>query len=324
MSTDLSQLPAFDRSLKNGFRCVLYLDRDQIPEQAFQPIKFNVQRNFYNEEPVTEAEFQIIKNQFLYDKAELNEEIQERDENSEDWIVEKISFNAAYENERMIAYLFLPRNTTPPYQTIIFFPGAGALRSTDLYEDRNTKWYLDYLLKSGRAVLFPVYKGTFERIEEQGIAWGQTHQFTEWVIKWVKDCRRSIDYLEIREDIDMDNLGYLGDSWGGYMGGIISAVEERLKLAIIIRGGLYKGWRYPEAEGITYISRVKIPVLMLNGKYDLVFPVETNVKPMFDLLGTPDEHKVLKIYETDHFVPKNEMIKESLNWLDKYFGPVSK
>ena len=96
------------------------------------------------------------------------------------------------------------------------------------------------------------------------------------------------------------------------MGGIISAVEERLKLAIIIRGGLYKGWRYPEAEGITYISRVKIPVLMLNGKYDIIFPLETNVKPMFDLLGTPEEHKVLKIYETDHFVPKNEMVKESL------------
>jgi dienelactone hydrolase len=324
MARDLSQLPAFDRSLKNGFRCVLYLDKDQIPEQAFQQIEFNVQRNYYNEKPVTEAEFQIFKNQFLYDKAELDEEIQEWGEYSEDWMVEKISFNAAYENERMIAYLFLPRNSTPPYQTIIFFPGAGALRRTDLFKDRDTKWYLDYLLKSGRAVMFPVYKGTFDRNAGEEIAWGQTHQYTEWVIKWVKDCSRSIDYLEIREDIDMDNLGYLGDSWGGYMGGIISAVEARLKLAIIIRGGLYKGWRYPEAEGITYISRVKIPVLMLNGKYDMIFPLETNVKPMFDLLGTPDEHKVLKIYDTDHFVPKNEMIKESLNWLDKYFGPVRK
>jgi dienelactone hydrolase len=324
MARDLSQLPAFDRSLKNGFRCVIYLDRDQIPEQAFEQIKFNVQRDYYDEKPVTEAEFQIYKNQFLYDKADLNVEIQEWDKNSEDWTVEKINFDAAYENERMIAYLFLPRNSTPPYQTIIFFPGAGALRRTDLFKDRDTKWYLDYLLKSGRAVMFPVYKGTFDRNEELGTAFGKTHQFTEWVIKWVKDCRRSIDYLETREDIDMDHLGYLGDSWGGYMGGIISAVEERIKLAILIRGGLFKGWRYPEAEGITYIPRVKIPVLMLNGKYDIIFPLETNVKPMIDLLGTPDEHKVLKVYETDHFVPRNAMINETLNWLDKYFGPVSK
>lgn len=324
MSWDLSQLPAFDRSLKNGFRCVLYLNWDQIPEQAFQQIEFPVQRNYYNDKPVSDAEFQIYKNQFLYDKAELNEEIQERDENSEDWTVEKISFNAAYENERMIAYLFLPRNSTPPYQTIIFFPGAGALRRTNVFKDSDTMWYLDYLLKSGRAVLFPIYKRTFDRNDGQDIAWGQTHQFTEWVIKWVKDCRRSIDYLEIREDIDMDNLGYLGDSWGGYMGGIISAVEERLKLAIFIRGGLYTGWRYPEADGITYIPQVKIPVLMLNGRYDIIFPLETNVKPMINLLGTPDEHKVLKVYETDHFVPRNAMINESLNWLDKYFGPVRK
>ena len=172
--------------------------------KLFSRLNLMFSENFYNEEPVTEAEFQIFKNQFLYDKADLNEEIQERDENPEDWIVEKISFNAAYENERMIAYLFLPRNSTPPYQTIIFFPGAGALRRTDLFEDRGTKWYLDYLLKSGRAVIYPVYKGTFERKEGQERTWGQTHQFTESVVKWVKDCSRSIDYLEIREDIDID------------------------------------------------------------------------------------------------------------------------
>jgi hypothetical protein len=32
----------------------------------------------------------------------------------------------------------------------------------------------------------------------------------------------------------------------------------------------------------------------------------------------------LVLYETDHFVPKSEIIKETLNWLDKYFGPVKK
>jgi len=53
-----------------------------------------------------------------------------------------------------------------------------------------------------------------------------------------------------------------------------------------------------------------------------VFPYETSVKPMFDLLGTPDEHKVMKVYETDHIPPRNEYIKEILAWLDRYLGPV--
>jgi dienelactone hydrolase len=304
MSTNLSQFPTFNRSLKNGFRCVLYLDKDQLPEEAFQPIEYNVQRDFYKEKPVTDAEFQILRKQFLYDKTDLNTELLERDENAEDWIVEKISFDAAYEKERMIAYLFLPKNSTPPYQTIIFFPGAYAYQETDLMKSRTIVWFLDFLLKSGRAVMYPVYKGTYERYDQEARKWDQTHQHTEWVIKWTKDFSRSIDYLETRPDIDTAKLGFYGDSWGGWMGAIIPAVEERTKLSILVRGGLLKWRAFPEAEGITYISRVKSPMLMLNGRYDFTFPLETNVKPMFDLLGTPDEHKELKIYETDHFVPK--------------------
>ena len=86
-----------------------------------------------------------------------------------------------------------------------------------------------------------------------------------------------------------------------------------------------RAWnQFPEADEFNYASHVKIPVLMLNGKYDAIFPFESTVAPMYDLLGTPDEHKKLVLYETDHFVPKTEMIKETLNWLDNYFGPVNR
>jgi hypothetical protein len=61
---------------------------------------------------------------------------------------------------------------------------------------------------------------------------------------------------------------------------------------------------------------------MLNGKYDVGFPSETSLKPMIDLLGTPAEQKKLMLYDTDHFVPRNEVIKETLAWFDKYLGPV--
>lgn len=44
---------------------------------------------------------------------------------------------------------------------------------------------------------------------------------------------------------------------------------------------------------------------------------------MFDLIGTPDEHKAMKVYETDHIPPKIEYIAETLAWLDRYLGPVS-
>jgi hypothetical protein len=63
---------------------------------------------------------------------------------------------------------------------------------------------------------------------------------------------------------------------------------------------------------------------MLNGKYDANIPYEKSSKPLYDLLGTPDELKELKLYDTDHIPPLNESIKEILAWLDKYLGPVNR
>jgi dienelactone hydrolase len=327
MSINISQLPAFNRSEKNGFRCAVYPDRNGISAQTFEPVTVQFADQDYRFlEPVSETEFQIYRKQFLYDKTDLASKIEERVESHEDWIIEKITFVAAYENERMTAYLFLPRESGPPYQTMIFFPGSYAIETSDFLEYIKTSMSFDYILKNGRAVMFPIYKTTFERRDEslRCAHSSKSHQYTECMVKCVKDFSRSIDYLETREDIDISKLGYYGDSWGARMGAIIPAVEDRIKLSVLIRGGLSQIKKFPEANEFNYVSWVKTPVLMLNGKYDFIFPYESTVKPMFDLLETPEQNKRLVLYETDHFVPKSEIIKETLDWLDTYFGPVKK
>jgi hypothetical protein len=77
----------------------------------------------------------------------------------------------------------------------------------------------------------------------------------------------------------------------------------------------------PEAQAINYISHITVPTLMLNGRLDLNFALETAVRPTYNLLGTPEKDKKLVIYETDHYIPKKDVRKESLEWLDRYFGP---
>ena len=72
------------------------------------------------------------------------------------------------------------------------------------------------------------------------------------------------------------------------------------------------------------MTRVRIPVLMLNGRYDHFFPVESSQIPLFRLLGTPEKDKKHVLYETGHAPPRKEFIRESLDWLDKYLGPVRK
>jgi dienelactone hydrolase len=322
MFGNLSQAPPFDRSPKNGFRCAFYPDPEKIPESAFQMVKFGETRDFYKEKPVPDPIFQVYKEQFSYDKNDLNARLESRNQSSEDWIHERITLDAAYGDERIIAYLFLPKNTAPPYQTVIYFPGSGSLfqkSSEDLDSYYEFLVFLSFIVKNGRAVLYPIYKGTFERRYE--IPAYDTHQYTEYLVQVVKDFKRCIDYLETRQDIDSNKLAYYGLSWGGWFGPIITAVEERLEASVLLAGGLV-GLARPEANQMNYVTRVKTPTLMLNGKYDTIFPYETSIKPMFDLLGIPDEHKELKLYETDHIPPRNEFIKETLAWLDRYLGPV--
>jgi eukaryotic-like serine/threonine-protein kinase len=100
--------------------------------------------------------------------------------------------------------------------------------------------FVSFIVKNGRAVLYPVYKGTFER----GVAGRipasipeNSHSYTEYLIQWVKDFERCIDYLETRQDIDSSKLAYYGMSWGGILGAIVPAVEERVKASVLLGGG---------------------------------------------------------------------------------------
>jgi predicted esterase len=326
MFTNVSQASPFDRSPKNGFRCVRYIDA--VPDEAFELYEPQEVRDLYGETPVSDAVFEVYKDQFSYDQTRLNARIEMRDESSEDWIKERITFDAVYGGERIIANLFLPKNAVPPFQTVIYFPGSDAeLKSSsqNVEKDYGFVQNLEAIVKNGRAVLYPVYKGTYERrdIDPGASDFGtDTHQYTEFLINVVKDFRRSVDYLETRADIDKEKLAYCGFSWGGNLGNVIPAVEGRLMASVLIVGGLPYWKSRSEADEINYVTRVKTPTLMLNGKYDFTFPLETTVRPMYDLLGTPNEHKELKLYETDHFIPRNEITKETLIWLDRYLGPV--
>ena len=105
------------------------------------------------------------------------------------------------------------------------------------------------------------------------------------------------------------------------MGAIIPAVEDRLSLNILVAAGFPNIKPYPEVDEINYISRVEIPTLILNGRYDAIFPLENNVKTFFNLLGTPENDKRLYLIDAGHNFYKKDRINEILNWCDNYFGP---
>jgi dienelactone hydrolase len=328
--SSLSQAPAMERLPKDGFRCAVYPDPKSVPQAAFLPMKPVEAKDLYKEKPVPDPVFQVYKEQFSYDKTDLKARVESRQERP-DWVHETVTFDAAYGGERVLAHLFLPKNAAPPYQAVVYFPGGESVNqksSRDIETYYEFPMFLSFVVKNGRAALYPVYKGTFERGSDSLAAILNandlnSHQFVDLFVQDVKDFRRCLDYLETRPDIDGQRIAYYGMSWGGGMGVYIEAVEERLKTGVLLGGSIF-GVGRPEVNDINYVGRVKIPTLVMNGIYDTLQSYEMNIKPMFDLLGTPAENKKLFTTQTDHIPPVNEFIKETLAWLDKYLGPVKR
>lgn len=92
----------------------------------------------------------------------------------------------------MAAYLFLPAHVRPPYQTVVFFPSARVLDLPNS-ETLGDMKFIDFVIRSGRAVLYPIYKGTYER--PASIGGPDTAEGRETLIHESKDLGRSIDYL---------------------------------------------------------------------------------------------------------------------------------
>jgi dienelactone hydrolase len=311
--------PPFDRGASNGFRCALYPTPPR--ESLLAPARRSV-RDYSVEKPVGDEAFRIIRNVYAYTPRELKPAVDEVDDRAPSWRKEKVSFSAADGNERVRAFLFIPKNAKPPYQTLVYHPSAGAQSGTLASMEGFNR--MEFIIRSGRAVIYPIYIGTFDRQlpPPQSIA-----ERKERVIRRVQEMRQSVEFLVSRDDIDASKLAYFGASWGSAVAPVMVAQEERFRTAVLFEGGLYLNPAGPpEIDSLNFLPRVRVPVLMLNGRYDYTFPVDSSQKPFFRWLGTPERDKRHVVYDAAHdvMVNRTEVVKEVLSWLDQYLGPVAR
>ncbi len=311
-----SQLP-FDRSPMNGVRCAKLTEP---PAPVLTASIATIGRDFSKERPVSDEVFRVYERFYSYEAGDLHAKTESVDESQPYWRTERVSYRAAYEDERIPALLFLPKNARPPYQTVLFFPSSVALRSDSSERDLGLR-FIDFVIRSGRAFLHPIYEGTYERRSKEPI--GPPNERRDLKIRWVKDVRRSVDYLQSRRDIDPNRIAFYGLSLGAIEGPIFLSLENRLKTGVLLAGGYRARKAVPEVEPLNFAPRVKVPVLLLGGRQDFMHPYETAQIPMFRMLGTAEKDKRHFVFEGGH-VPNQltGVIREILDWLDRYLGPV--
>jgi dienelactone hydrolase len=313
-SSSDTRLP-FDRSANNGVRLMKAEAAAPPPARTFDPI-VRLVRDYAVEKPVADDVYRGYERQFEYDQSDLKPTIESTDDSSPFWKVERITYNAAYNRERIIAYLFLPKNAKPPYQTVVYVPHSGGFQLRRFEQAEMS--YLGFSIKAARALLFPMYKGMYER-RIPGFQPGPLAT-RDRNVQQIKDLRRSVDYLATRSDIAMDRLAYFGVSHGAALAPIALAIERRFKTAVIWSGGFPTTQQPPEIDDINFAPRARTPILMLNGRDDFNFPVEESQKPMFRSFGTPDADKRYVLFDGGHIFPFNRIQKDTLDWLDEQLG----
>jgi formylglycine-generating enzyme required for sulfatase activity len=309
--------PAFDRSPANGFRCADYGGKP-LRDELFRAVNRPPPRT-QRSAAVPEL-FETFRTQYLPIAAPLNPRVESTDTSARGWTKQKISFDAGYEQTRVSAYLFLPKEVKPPYQAVVYFPGrssfVGKMPSDGLQPD-----FLDFVVRSGRAVVWPVYKGSYERWIPTGAPSVEQRQL---LFDWRQDVARLLDVLSQRGDFDSGRIAYLGLSYGASVPVPLLALEQRFKAVVLMSAGMGGVPGFPDPDALNYIGHITTPFLLLSGRHDFVYPLETVAKPMFERIGTNSEQKRLVVFDAGHMMfPRGPMSEEILSWLNRYLGPVT-
>ncbi|MEO5894163.1 MAG: protein kinase [Vicinamibacterales bacterium] len=317
VGTDDTAAPPEDRSIGNGIRLAMTADEPEIAVRLRAPLAARTTVATTSPPPVPDDVYAAYRRVFDYGDKPLNASVETVDRDRL-WTRERIQVDAGYGTERLPIHLYVPTSGSPPFQTVVYWPGwdTFALDNIDEYFARQ----IDFLVKSGRVVAFPVYKGTFERRLPQARRppFGSV-EYRDNAIETVKDLRRTIDYLQTRNEIDRDGLAFFGYSWGGVNGPLALALEPRLRVAVIEIGLLPKMPSTPEVDPVNALPRVHQPTLLLSGEFDAMVPID-NARRYFALLGTAAANKRHVVAPGGHFIPRELVIRETVAWFDQHLG----
>jgi eukaryotic-like serine/threonine-protein kinase len=316
-ASPMSRLPT------HGVRLMHRLPGSEMPREWLEPIHLTYERTTAPREPVSDEAFEIIRSQFTSARAKPEHVTVADVRQTPLWIAERIRLEFTAE-ETATLYVVRPKIQAERLQPIIYAPPQNCC--TVKRDNDNILEQLriaEFVANSGRALVLPVWWGSYERWRPEPAEQNAlSDQQREAALGWNRDLGIAIDYLESRADIDASRIGFLGFSRGAAYNVGMLAAEPRIKAAVLMSGGIAVMTDiHPMLDLVNYAPRIKIPVLMLNGRFDHILPYERSQRRLFALLGTPVDQKSHIVYEGGHFAyPPNSVARDASNWLDRYLG----
>ena len=266
-----------------------------------------------------------IPSQFSYDDSRpLDAQIKPTSFSTNDVRVDDVSFRGPGDTF-LNAYLLTPSGSEGRHPAVIYAHGAGGDRQELLGEalemagKGTVTLALDMIYSTERAKELP-----------EGMEGARANSKLEQ--EAVKEVRRAVDFLQSRDEVDEDEIGYVGWSQGARMGALTSGVEHRIKAFDLIAGGAAPVSEYvkyaptdlqdeletllEKTDPIHFVGLAKPSELLFqDGREDQVVP-EAALKALAQAGSEPKE---VRWYDAGH-VPTSKMWTDSRSWLSDRLG----
>ncbi len=315
-------LDSWDRTEGNGFRCMRMPDGAQVQEEFLKPLgeyTFEANRKRYTPETLrsTLAVFATPA------RTDYAVKIESTDTTPRHYNREKLSIAGVGDmDSRLPIELDTPKTGKGPWPVVIFQPGMDSLYVRDPHAGLADS--AQFLTQTDRILVRPILAGMYYRNT------GNTaRQFAEaqargvYFRTWIQELNQTVAYLKTRPDVDPNAISFYGISLGATIGVVFGAENKDVKSVILALAGLPPLMK-EAVNGIAplieeYATLIRQPVLMLNGRYDFLMPVEESQNPLFNRLAADPAHKKHVLYDEGHSLPsQSEVIREVTAWLDQY------
>ena len=306
-----------DGSAVVGFRCVKTLAPNENAAGG-QPLPVTTTVPVYK--PVAAAALPALLAHYTYDRIAANPRGRTVLETA-DWVRERLWIDGS-KGDSVLVYVYLPRNSEPPYQTIVHVPSSAAFGQSAvpaLVEEN-----VSGLIKGGRAIIAPVFSGMIERERAQRSRPAPNSvEFRDLMVWNATEMRLAMDYATTRPDIDSTRFGYFAISFGAGSRLPFAAVEPRFRAVVLLGAGIDERIQptLPEASNFNFAPYIRAPKLVINGRQDDEHPWQTRGKPLWDLFREPKE--LLLVDGAGHVVPVEIRTPRINAFLDRTLGPVA-
>lgn len=235
--------------------------------------------------------------------------------------VEHLSFRST-PGERVMARLYRPDAADATGQTVLMLHGGVPSAKDSPYIQVPAA----LLARAGFFVLAidMQYYGersmgflqTFTEAEKHEKLYNQPSTYLAWVAQTVKDAGRSFDFLVEERGVDPGRIALVGFSRGAQLAAIVGAADPRFTVVVMIHGGHFdrlETGHLPAACPANYIGRISPrPLLMVNGRNDADYLMDTSVLPLQRLARDPKEFRWT---DSGHGIVTEEDRAFILEWL---------